>query len=177
MNKNGFVELIPTTHSDIHVTSSHSDHTKESKGPKGFIHGHDAEHWYNAYMALYEMYNQETESLRENFEQAMRLLESANQTVTALEAEIEELKRAKKKLSKKMKKTTKGEPASEEQQDDVVRMDSPFQHGIGFSVGPGQAPRVYDLSDPEGTTPKKKFNGVTLEVQPGRGFRINPQWK
>ena len=89
-----------------------------------------------------------------------------NFTVVEMEAEIERLKKAKKKAKKAAKKED-AEVSSEETSD-----ESYFQHGVGFALDIGKPPRLYDLSDPEGKTPKKKIDGVRLELQPGRGFAI-----
>lgn len=168
MSKSDFVQLIPCTRVEGFATSSHSDHTKDTDG---LVHGHDARHWYNAYMALYKMYHDDTERLQTDLSQAMSLLESMNQSAAEMEKEIKRLKKCKKKHSKKDKEQI-------EEIEDRPTLDSPFQHGVGFTIGSGQSPRIYDLSDPDGATPpRKKLSGVTVEVQPGRGFRINPNWK
>lgn len=165
MSKSEFLELIPNTRMDMsRITSSHSDHTKDTSG---LVHGHDAQHWYNAYMALYKLYHDDTESLRSDLEQALALLESMNQTSAQMEAEIKRLKKKKKKHSKQAE-----DECSDGDSEPETTSGSYFKHGMGLDLQPGVPPKLYDLSDPEGTTPKKKFGGVTLEVQPGRGFAV-----
>ena len=64
-----------------------------------------------------------------------------------------------------------------EDDDEYDEDDSPFDHGIGLSIG--KDPRFYRIQEGKRdyTKPKKKkFGGIDLEVQPGRGFRIAPRW-
>lgn len=55
--------------------------------------------------------------------------------------------------------------------------NSPFDYGIGLSIG--KDPRFYRIQEGKrdyAKPKKKKFGGIDLEVQPGRGFRIAPRW-
>lgn len=173
MSKSKFMTLEPRVQLESFALSSHSDHTKE---PDGTFEGRTAKEWYEAYEALRAVYEQDTKQMQESLDAAVQLLEDMNTSAAQMEAEIRRLKKGKKKLSKKVKDAER-EESSDADDAPAASIDTPFQHGIGYEFEFGKKPRMYDLSDPKGETPKTKVTGVKLEVQPGRGFRIDLQKK
>lgn len=63
--------------------------------------------------------------------------------------------------------------AMSEPEVEEVEEERPFRQGLGLSITPGEDPRLYRLSDPNGDLiPKHKIKGADFEIQPGRGFQI-----
>lgn len=168
MSKGEFMQLIPCSQMTSLVTSSHSDHTKDSSD---LIHGHGAQHWYNAYMALYEQHYKETGDLQVSLDQALEVIKSLQDSLHEKNVEIERLRKKLKKQAKGDKKRRDESEVSDEETTSTE--DRPyFRHGIGLDLYRGREPKLYDLSDPKGETPKKKIEGVTIEMQPRQGFAI-----
>ena len=58
-------------------------------------------------------------------------------------------------------------------QSESPRHRTEFSRGLGLSVEADGSSDLYRLSDPDGDLiPKRKFEGVDVEVSPGRGFRV-----
>ena len=168
MSKGEFMQLIPCSQMTSLVTSSHSNHTKDSSD---LIQGHGAQHWYNAYMALYEQHYKETGDLQVSLDQALEVIKSLQDSLHEKNVEIERLRKKLKKQAKGDKKRRDESEVSDEETTSTE--DRPyFSHGIGLDLYRGREPKLYDLSDPKGETPKKKIEGVTVEVQPRQGFAI-----
>ena len=94
MSKGEFMQLIPCSQMTSLATSSHSNHTKDSSD---LIQGHGAQHWYNAYMALYEQHYKETGDLQVSLDQALEVIKSLQDSLHEKNVEIERLRKKLKK--------------------------------------------------------------------------------
>lgn len=165
MRDEEFMELIPVDEEEPkEVYTAHPIHKRKSKKQ---MSDHDAEYWHNAYMDLCQKY--------EEYQSSM------DAYCKGLEATIKSLNG----IIKGYEKLTSGKAVDKENSDldTIADGGTPeterhyFDTGVGLDIRPGREPKLYRLADPGGKGPKRKFDGISLELKHGRGFAIVPRWK
>lgn len=157
-NEDGFVKLVPCG-SLIQGTVT-TNHKRNNSGRNS------SDSWEKKYRELQDETSQIIRNLRKELEMANATIETMEESLNLADKLISDLQSDIAKLESRQP-TCDG--------DDT---DSDFSSGLGLSIGPDGDPKLYRLSDPDGELfQRRKFNGASVEIQPGKGFRIKAGWK
>ena len=129
----------------------------------------EVEEWKSRYYSACKVYGDELASLK-------KMLRSSRETIEAMAKAAETVRLA--QQSHSYSSSYDGDPDDDDIPVSTRSKYSEFTRGLGWSMKPGEDPKLYRLYDPDGDLiPKTKFDGARVEVQPGCGFRIGLRFK